>query len=749
MTKASDAASSPYLSDDELSALADRGEPRTKAMAAEILRLRKHACPAACDAGIQRCIDLLTKALGKTPAAVSEGIELLTIELAETRVDRDIKVENLTRERDAARQVAASADGDDSSELSQLRQALGLLSTLAPSLVVDTADPLGMAKRIAAVVSHTIESIDSDRAKALAANQDLARQAEAIPDVAARNACFALLEKALGEPSATVSAGIEKLITIVEQRSAANAAYLGQIEKLIARADTNANAALRNADLYKRNEEVYVNGIRSAHEVLTKAGIESPMPLADRVGKLIEQRDEARRERRESHALDAIYEALLAVCNSHGKRTAETFVAFVERLAQERNHARTRAAVRRRAVERAGDEAWESFRAKIRHGLIKPDALFSLLERRWTPDGRPASGAVIDETAAMDRDRWTRLKAKGDPAQQFRQEYLGEFVEPARGPAGERGTQMPGGVAPAPGAKPVPDSSGPIASAAAQVDAQILSGMLQAGDLFLAYEEGAWSSHADEFFIHERIGTSPWVRVRWRHGPGVSNGSVDAVPGGVTPLPGAGPRMQRELAAAHRQLDAAGAAPGTLHIGVGPGETFNVPRRIEWLVGLLHEKLDRAGVAREEMGSLNQVGAVTTMMSRAKSLSTRVDDLIDMLEVARKVHASQDGVAGKLAQRRDRWRERAETAEALARRWENEAEALIQNMAAISVLATSRKLEHYPMLIERAATGDVRKLLADYLEAKKACGAIANVAGLIEGAARAIAPREPSAKASA
>jgi hypothetical protein len=307
MTKAaSEAASSPYLSDESLRKYAERGAYAMRTMAAEILRLRQdvalwkklteealtsvmHAHEALEAAGIpkmllekrvaklvehrdelrlerdatlvagqewerqakatpdvasrERCIDLLTKALGKTPATVSEGIELLTIDLAETRVDRDIKVENLTRERDVARSEllartlelgsrtaaievahdalddagvtrdgtgpdtlplllservdrltkqrddlrferdawrreagyaprpaanAAKSDGDDSSELSQLRQALGLLSTLAPSLVMDTADPLGMAKRIEAMVRGQVARAERKRDAAVA-----------------------------------------------------------------------------------------------------------------------------------------------------------------------------------------------------------------------------------------------------------------------------------------------------------------------------------------------------------------------------------------------------------------------------------------------------------------------------------------------------------------------------------------------------------------------------------------------------
>lgn len=838
MTKTSDAASSPYLSD---------------------------------VAGIQRCLDLLTKALGKTPAAVSEGIELLMIELAETRVDRDIKVENLTRERDAARQVAASADGDDRSELSQLRQALGLLSTLAPSLVMDAADPVGMAKRIEAVVRHRFDSTERHRNqalrdvreydkvrdtlkaecdlhgkrgeesfvdfvrrlagerkdaielrdKALAANREWERQAEAIPDVAARNACFALLEKALGEPSPTVSAGIEKLaarlasmadevIKLADARgkeiadAAAGPSWKSmcesvtslvartheileregmpkpmpldeRVEKLVAKmkdaetmAETNGKAATRNADLYKRNEEVYVNGIRAAHDVLTRAGIESPMPLADRVGKLAaiaEQRsaanianmDEVRSLRDRIDALTTERDVAREAAKAHGPRKAPPKIGDLYRCGDGRL-----------AILVPTDDRWEQ------------PALFKYVSPCKYDFANP---------------------------------------EPARG-HGERGTQMPGGVAPVPGAKPVPDA-GPMttwtgsASVAdrlgsiarglsynqskaegaakhwlfelamlirgghtrrpdedrmrreiadlrqmlqqrvsnpfADMDASIVSNLLEPGDLFLVYEPGAWSSTSDEFFVRMRIGRTPYVRVRWRHGAGVSNQR----PAGVG--------VAAEVSAAHRQLDAAGAAPGTHCIGVGPGETFTVPQRIEWLVGLLHEKIDKAGVGLEELGSLyDPVRCESKTEWRPKSLSTRVGDLCDMLRSSRDERAALQVRVAKLEKRRDTWRARAQAAERLAssrpaniRRtgftndssdgdfWRKEGASLLQNLAAVSQLATSRTLEQFPLLDERAAVRDVRKLLADYLEAKKACGAIANVAGLIEAAARTIAPREP------
>jgi hypothetical protein len=48
--------------------------------------------------------------------------------------------------------------------------------------------------------------------------------------------------------------------------------------------------------------------------------------------------------------------------------------------------------------------------------------------------------------------------------------------------------------------------------------------------LFAAMIPGEWSSKADEWFVYRRVGTTPWVDVSWRHGPGVANSTVDAGP---------------------------------------------------------------------------------------------------------------------------------------------------------------------------------------------------------------------------
>lgn len=44
------------------------------------------------------------------------------------------------------------------------------------------------------------------------------------------------------------------------------------------------------------------------------------------------------------------------------------------------------------------------------------------------------------------------------------------------------------------------------------------------GALFVAHIPGEWSGGGDEWFAFERLEVGkPWVAVRWRHGPGVSN----------------------------------------------------------------------------------------------------------------------------------------------------------------------------------------------------------------------------------
>lgn len=48
--------------------------------------------------------------------------------------------------------------------------------------------------------------------------------------------------------------------------------------------------------------------------------------------------------------------------------------------------------------------------------------------------------------------------------------------------------------------------------------------------LFAAMIPGSWSSQADEWFTYRRIGTTPWVDVSWRHGPGVANSRAEAGP---------------------------------------------------------------------------------------------------------------------------------------------------------------------------------------------------------------------------
>lgn len=48
--------------------------------------------------------------------------------------------------------------------------------------------------------------------------------------------------------------------------------------------------------------------------------------------------------------------------------------------------------------------------------------------------------------------------------------------------------------------------------------------------LFAAMIPGAWSGQADEWFTYRRIGTTPWVDVSWRHGPGVANSRAEVGP---------------------------------------------------------------------------------------------------------------------------------------------------------------------------------------------------------------------------
>lgn len=85
------------------------------------------------------------------------------------------------------------------------------------------------------------------------------------------------------------------------------------------------------------------------------------------------------------------------------------------------------------------------------------------------------------------------------------------------------------------GVPPNPDISSRVRSLA-QMRAFELPPPAIAGDekpLFTALVPGSWSTSAGEWFTYRRIGTTPWVTVWWRHGPGISNSTyMPGNPGG-------------------------------------------------------------------------------------------------------------------------------------------------------------------------------------------------------------------------
>jgi hypothetical protein len=249
-----------------------------------------------------------------------------------------------------------------------------------------------------------VNRLAQERDRALAANQELARQAEAIPDVAARNACFAVLERELGEPSPTVADGISKLVEKLRAAKASSDDFAHRcflVQKELQRAD----GGMGDADLHGRVRDIAAklkrveddaSQLRQALGLLSTLAPDVVMDAADPVGmaKLIEQ---------------------------------EVRVQI--------------------AAARMASEVDDTLRAC---GRSKDASVaLSILERRWPQDYKRPCG--YDLGARAGTGNGTQM-----PGMIFHPDSVALSMrgEPLAGTG--KGTQMPGGVAPAPGAKPVP-----------------------------------------------------------------------------------------------------------------------------------------------------------------------------------------------------------------------------------------------------------------------------------------------------
>lgn len=139
---------------------------------------------------------------------------------------------------------------------------------------------------------------------------------------------------------------------------------------------------------------------------------------------------------------------------------------------------------------------------------------------------------------------------------------------------------------------------------------------LRDGDLFVAWRPGHDSRTAGEWFIEERVGTTPWVRVRWRHGPGLSNQR---------------PRAQdlldaarRDLAESFKHCDAIGQRSARALI-----EARKMIERV--LYGLNPGTPDSE---EETFGIFKALGALFAEMATTKTEPTPVEQRIEYIERA-------------------------------------------------------------------------------------------------------------------
>lgn len=343
MTEASDAASSfndPFLTEAWLHDRATIGTLEQQSMASEILRLR-------------------VQVASNHPSAVFDAMELLdTAGIPNAGTGLVPRVAEVVRQRNEAR-VSVFDLQKRNTGLRKLR-ALSDATVQRTKAVLDAAEmtavvlPGAGIPTVGGCIEDRVRRLVDQRDALLKANQGLAVEAKANPDVVAREGCFALLRAARIEDGGTVSAGIEKL---VRERDAAREWAIEATRQASDLRSERDEARQDRAKLYQ------ALGVLSTLAPSLEVDLNDPVGMAKRIEAVVRSRMAPARgpsgeqgtwsrsamERsaaKDGQSLDAIYEALLAVCNSHGKRPAETFVAFVERLAQERNHARTRAAMR-------------------------------------------------------------------------------------------------------------------------------------------------------------------------------------------------------------------------------------------------------------------------------------------------------------------------------------------------------------------------------------------------------------------
>lgn len=122
--------------------------PAMQAMAREILRMRTQCPPTAEVEKLRHAAreeNLLRLHLSNIDSALTEAGQPYR-----HKGDELERIHDLAAERDSAKAATAAAQD----ELAQLRQAIGLMTTAKPDMLVDVRDPVGMAQQVVAMVGR-------------------------------------------------------------------------------------------------------------------------------------------------------------------------------------------------------------------------------------------------------------------------------------------------------------------------------------------------------------------------------------------------------------------------------------------------------------------------------------------------------------------------------------------------------------------------------------------------------------------